>query len=103
MDNTLRKMEDLNGLAKKALRLHPSAFGLTHNATDDFVFQSYQIRKGEDILIFTTADHTNPNCFPEPEKFDIDRHYLPRNEHRSPVATVHTVVRVPVCPTFCYR
>lgn len=81
---TLRGMEDLNGMVKETLRLQPTAFGITRNATEHFEFKGYRIRKGQDILIFTTADHTNPTCFPNPEAFDIDRYRAPRNEHRHP-------------------
>ncbi|MEZ5510662.1 MAG: cytochrome P450 [Gammaproteobacteria bacterium] len=80
----LRQMEDLNGLVKEALRLHPTAFGLTRNATADFDFGGFRIHKGEDILVFTTADHTNPAYFPAPDTFDIERYRAPRNEQRQP-------------------
>lgn len=84
---TLRAMENLNGLVKETLRLQPTAFGITRNATKDFEFKGYRIKKGQDLLIFTTADHTNPACFPDPETFDIERYRAPRNEHRSAAFT----------------
>ncbi len=82
---TLLAMEDLNGLCKETLRLQPTGFGMTRTATKDFVFKGYQVYKGEDVLIFTTADHRNKNYFPDPMKFDIERYREPRNEHRTPV------------------
>ena len=81
---TLRTLDDLNGMVKETLRLQPTAFGITRNATRDFVFRDHRIRKGDDILIFTTADHTNPDFFPDPDTFNIERYRAPRNEHRSP-------------------
>lgn len=80
----LRGMEDLNGLVRETLRLQPTGFGITRTATRDFEFEGYQIKQGEDILVFTTADHRNSDYFPQPEQFDIERYRAPRNEHKQP-------------------
>lgn len=81
---TLRGMAALNGLIKETMRLQPTGFGITRSATRDFEFQGFRILKGEDILVFTTADHSNPAFFSEPDLFDVDRFAAPRNEHRQP-------------------
>lgn len=81
----LRAMTDLQGLVKETLRLHPTAFGITRNALESFEFQGYRINKGENVIVFTTADHTNSEFFPEPKKFDIDRNNTERNEFKQTV------------------
>jgi len=81
---TLRSMRDLNGLVKETMRLQPTGFGITRTAAKDFVFQNHQIYKGESVIIFTTADHTNPDYFPNPEHFDINRNNKERNEFKQP-------------------
>ncbi len=81
---TLRGMKGLNGLVKETMRVQPTAFGITRTATSDFVFKGYKVHKGEDVIVFTTADHMNPDYFPNPEKFDIDRISSDRNEFRQP-------------------
>ncbi len=80
----LRAMDDLNGLVRETMRLQPTGFGITRTATQDFAFEGYRIKKGEDILVFTTADHRNGKYFPQPEQFDIERYRAPRNEHKQP-------------------
>jgi cytochrome P450 len=79
---TLLAMNDLNGLYRETLRLQPTGFGITRTATKNFVFKGFQVYKGEDVLIYTTAEHRNEQYFPDPLKFDIERYREPRNEHR---------------------
>ena len=79
---TLRSMQDLHGLVKETMRLQPTGFGITRTAARNFVFQGHQVYKGENVIIFTTADHTNSDYFPNPEQFDIDRNNKERNEFK---------------------
>ena len=80
----LKKMETLNNVVKETLRLHPSAFGIVRTATCDFEFENHSVKKGEDVVILTTAAHFMDQYFKEPELFDITRYSEPRNEHRHP-------------------
>lgn len=80
--DTLEGMEDLRGFIYECMRLHPTGFALNRTATEDFEFEGYRIREGDEIMIFTTATHMDERYFPEPEKFDIERYREPRNEHR---------------------
>lgn len=82
---TLLAMEDLNGLVKETLRLQPTGFGITRTANQNFEYKGYPIKKGQDILLFTTADHLNSQYFPKPRKFDIERYREPRREHKQAV------------------
>ncbi|MCG8672440.1 MAG: cytochrome P450 [Pseudomonadales bacterium] len=78
----LREMDDLNGLIKETMRIQPTGFGITRSAKTDFEFEGFKIRQGAEILVFTTADHRNPEYFHNPELFDIQRYRAPRNEHK---------------------
>lgn len=82
---TLLSMYDLMGLVRETLRLQPTGFGITRTATQDFTYKGYDIKKGQDILLFTTADHLNEKYFPSPHRFDIERYREPRNEHKQAV------------------
>lgn len=82
---SLLSMQDLMGLVRETLRLQPTGFGITRTATQDFKYKDYEIKKGQDILLFTTADHLNEAYFPDPKRFDIERYREPRNEHKQAV------------------
>ena len=82
---TLLSMYDLMGLVRETLRLQPTGFGITRTATQDFTYKGYDIKKGQDILLFTTADHLNADYFPSPHRFDIERYREPRKEHKQAV------------------
>jgi cytochrome P450 len=80
----LREADDLNGVVNEALRLHPVAFAMPRNAACDFTFDGFQVDRGESVMVLTAACHFDPDYFPEPERFDIDRYRPPRDEHRRP-------------------
>lgn len=78
----LQEMVDLQGFVNEVLRYYPVAFGMSRTAAKDFTFNGYQIFKGEEVLVYTTGDHFNPEFFKNPDVFDIERFRAPRNEHR---------------------
>lgn len=80
----LREAEDLNGAVNEALRLHPVAFAMPRTAACDFTFEGFGVERGDSVMVFTSACHFDSDFFPDPERFDIDRHRPPRNEHRRP-------------------
>jgi len=80
----LRGAQDLSGAVNEALRLHPVAFAMPRNAAERFSFAGHDVERGESLLVFTSACHFLPEYFPEPRRFDIDRHRPPRDEHRRP-------------------
>ena len=78
----LKEMEVLNSVIMETLRIHPSAFGMVRTANQDFEFEGCVVKKGEDVVILTTASHFMKAYFRNPLTFDIDRYKAPRNEHR---------------------
>ena len=78
----LKTLPDLMGVCYETLRLYPAAFGMGRHAAADFEFAGYKIKKGTEVLMFTTATHVDPEYFPDPYRFDIERYREPRNEHR---------------------
>jgi len=80
----LREAPDLNGAVTEALRLHPVAFAMPRSAARDFVFAGARVERGERVMVFTAACHFDPAYFPDPQRFDPDRHRPPRDEHRRP-------------------
>lgn len=77
---TLDSMVNLRNFCKEVLRLYPTAYVLRRNATRDFTFKGHLVRKGQTVIVFNTADHTNAAYFKDPYRFDIDRYNPPRSE-----------------------
>jgi len=80
----LRSMTTLHAIVLETLRLHPTAFGISRTATAPFTFSGRQVARGQDVLAFTTAPHFMEEHFPDPLRFDPERHCPPREEHRQP-------------------
>lgn len=78
----LETMEDTKGLILETMRLHPIAYAMSRTATQDFVFEGYKVNKGEELMIYTVANHFKDEYFPNATKFDIERFRPPRNENK---------------------
>ncbi len=78
----LKEMKILSSVILETLRLHPAAFGMVRTAVQDFEFEGALVKKGENIVVLTTATHFMEAYFKNPTVFDIDRYSSPRNEHR---------------------
>jgi cytochrome P450 len=78
----LREMELVQAVVLETLRLHPTAFGMSRTATADFEFAGHLVRRGQEVLVFTTICHLLPEFFPDPERFDVERYRGGRNEDR---------------------
>jgi cytochrome P450 len=77
---TLRACQNLSGLIHECLRLYPASFAIYRTAARDFDFAGCHIRRGQDVLVYTTADHFNGADFPSPLRFDVGR--LERGEYK---------------------
>ncbi len=79
----LREMKVIHAAAMETLRLYPVAGVMSRYAGEDFTFAGYPIRKGEQLMVATCAAHFDPQYFPNPHTFDIERFSAPRNEHKT--------------------
>jgi cytochrome P450/CRP-like cAMP-binding protein len=93
----LRQMRTLRGALLETLRLHPITATLLRHAVEPFEFAGHQIPAGEPILIALTVTHFQPDLFPDPLRFDIERFAEPRNEDKQPGAYVPFGVSHHVC------
>lgn len=66
---------------EEALRLRPPIFGFYRRATKDVELQGVPIREGEDLYLCYTAANRDPEVFPNPLDFDIDRDHSERRRH----------------------
>jgi len=72
----------------ETLRMYPVIPGQPRTVTNTFEFAGYTVPAGANVIIGNTVPHHLPECFPEPERFDIERYTPERAEHRQPGAFV---------------
>lgn len=80
----IRQDHALMAFARETLRIQPTAPGMARIAAQDFEFSGFQYLAGDKVMIFTTSEHQNPDYFPQPDRFDIQRYMGERKEHRQP-------------------
>ncbi|XP_072759237.1 cytochrome P450 4C1-like [Anoplolepis gracilipes] len=84
----LSQLKYLERVIKETLRLYPSVPLITRKLAEDVKMGDYTIPKGTTVLAAIGLAHTNPEVWPDPEKFDPDR-FLPENsKHRNPYAYI---------------
>lgn len=79
----IESMQDVRGLVMETMRVNPVAYAMARTATKEFEFEGYKIKAGDELMVFTVANHWEDEFFPNPEKFDIERYRDPRNEHKN--------------------
>ena len=80
------KMDVLHRTALETLRMYPTVPMLAPTVTNSFEFAGYRVEAGETVFAATSVPHYLPECFPEPDRFDIERYTEARSEHRQPYA-----------------
>ncbi|XP_072759258.1 cytochrome P450 4C1-like isoform X2 [Anoplolepis gracilipes] len=84
----LSQLKYLDRIIKETLRLFPSVPMITRKLAEDVKMGDYMLPKGTTVLAAIGLTHTNPEVWPDPEKFDPDR-FLPENsKHRNPYAYI---------------
>ena len=82
----LQEMDATHRAAMETMRMYPVAPLLIRTVTNAFELGGYRIPAGEHVIIATTVPHYLPECFSEPQRFDIERYTQARAEHRRPEA-----------------
>lgn len=72
--NAFRKAESLHAAAIETLRRYSVTPFTPRNITKQFEFAGFTLRPGTDVMIAQAVTHMLPEFYPDPEKFDIDRH-----------------------------
>ncbi|GLV59216.1 hypothetical cytochrome P450 [Dictyobacter sp. S3.2.2.5] len=80
----LKEMKVLHAALLENFRYYPVGPGAPRTAAEDFEFGGYRIAKGSNVLVGTGVTHFQPQFFPDPFTFDIDRYLEPRHEQRQP-------------------
>lgn len=66
----------------ETLRMYPVIPGLTRTVANSFEFGGYTVPARSKVIVGNTVAHQLPQCFPNPERFDIERFTPERAEHR---------------------
>ena len=82
----LRKLDVTHRAALETLRMYPIIPGVPRIASNSFEFGGYRVPAGAQLMLGTTVSHHLPECFPEPERFDIERYSRSSQQHRQPGA-----------------
>jgi cytochrome P450 len=82
----MRRMRWLYGATMETLRMYPVAGALPRYVAKPFEFGGHTLRDGQMIFIATGVCHFLSELYPEPKRFDPERFFEPRNEHRAPGA-----------------
>ncbi|KAL3825523.1 hypothetical protein ACJIZ3_021552 [Penstemon smallii] len=69
----IQKMKYSWNVAREVLRIAPSILSGFKVAIKDFMYNGFSIPKGNKLYWSTNSTHKNPECFPEPKKFDPSR------------------------------
>ena len=80
----LSRLDVTKRIFMETLRMYPAIPGLMRTAANSFEFGGYTVPAGSKIIVGNTVAHHLPHCFPDPERFDIDRFLPERAEHGQP-------------------
>lgn len=82
----LRAAEYFGAAVKESMRLHPIGLAAPRIVKQPFTFAGCHIAEGEPVLVAVTACHYLSELYPDPYRFEPERHLAPRNESRRPGA-----------------
>ena len=77
----LHRLDVTKRIFMETLRMYPVIPGLMRHVINSFEFGGYAVPAGSNVIVGNTVAHHLPHCFPNPERFDIDRFSPERAEH----------------------
>ena len=80
----VRQLDVIKRAFMETLRLHSIVPLTMRMVTNSFDFAGCTVPAGRQVVLPFTLAHHLPACFPDPERFDVERFAPPRNEHQQP-------------------
>ena len=77
---SLREIPLLEGALKETLRLHPPLIILMRKVMHDFEYGGYTIEAGKLVAVSPAVSNRDPDYFPDPGAFDVERYTDGRRE-----------------------
>ncbi|MDE0142849.1 MAG: cytochrome P450 [Caldilineaceae bacterium] len=77
----MHRLEVTKRIFMETLRMYPVIPALMRHVINSFEFGGYTVPAGSNVIVGNTVAHHLPQCFPNPERFDIDRFSPERAEH----------------------
>ena len=84
----LRECEYVAATRTESMRVHPIGLAAPRVVEQGFRFAGCDLERGEMVLVAVSAAHYLSEVYPEPYRFDPERHLAPRLESRPPGAFV---------------
>ena len=78
----IRGMTSTHAFITETLRCYPVTPVMMRTVCNSFEFNGYHIPYGTSLMVATTVPHNDEMLYPNPEKFEIDRHLPPRMEFK---------------------
>ena len=69
----LKDLHFTKAVINESMRLHPPAYLISRECTEDDVIDGYPVKKGEVVLFSVLGLHTNPKLWDEPLRFKPER------------------------------
>ena len=78
----IRGLEKIHAFVKEVMRCHTITPVLMRTACNSFEFEGCFVPAGAPLLLAAGVVHRDPGYYPDPERFDPDRHLPPRLESK---------------------
>jgi cytochrome P450 len=83
---TLKRLPYTLRTIKETLRLYPPAPMYAKDVIDDDVIDGYRVERGSVMMLLPYFTHRHPDFWPDPTRFDPDRHAPDAEKERHPQA-----------------
>jgi pentalenene oxygenase len=78
----LQRCTYFGAVKSESMRLHPIGLAAPRVVKEAFEFDGCTLDVGEAVLVAVSASHYDPHLYPEPFRFEPERHLPPRSESR---------------------